>query len=171
MTRIFLCILLLISVEASAEGGRYSSPSLALKTIEKLGAKQALREVYDTAAWKIWIIPGISSGDPEWLRVGEAFINVSDAGASEDLDSAYSVALVRNPYHLLPILKELWWRDTTACKFGWDSELVGGVASYLDELKASLQSPCPAKLKSLRAECLKGIEKTHEEYNREKPNQ
>jgi len=115
MTRIIFCIFLLISTEALAEGGRYSSPSLALKTIEKLGAKEALHEVYDKAAWSIWIIPGISSGNQAWLRVGEAFRKVSDGGGSEDLNHAYSVALVRNPYYLLPILKELWWRDTTVC--------------------------------------------------------
>jgi len=169
MIRIVFCILLLISVEASAEGGYYASPSLALKNIEKLGAKQALREVYDSAAWMIWIIPGISSGDPEWLRVGGAFRGASDAAGYEELDRAYSIALVRKPYDLLPILKEQWWQNSTACKFGWDSELLGGVPGYLDELKASLQRPGSTKLKSLRAECLKGIEKSYEEFNQEKP--
>jgi hypothetical protein len=115
------------------------------------------------------VIPGVASAQPDWIDVAQALYPGSDAGGREELEDALSEALLKAPYRVLPLVRELWWKQpTTVCTFGWDSELPGGVESYVQRLKHSLSTSPPAPLARLRRECLQGIEATLKEVKANK---
>ena len=73
--------------------------------IENRGPARVLDELWsDTGRWG-QLMDSIATGRPEWLAIGVRLHAVSDAGASEELESAFLRALAAAPERVLPLLR------------------------------------------------------------------
>ena len=137
------------------------TPEEVMTSVKTKGAKTTVNEIWSSQARANQVLAGVRSAKPQWLEVAKALAPGADAGASEELNDAISVALPKAPYQLLSWLKGTWWKGgQTACLFGYDSELPGGVKNYIAKLSHSLQKQAPKDLEPLRQECLRGLEQT-----------
>jgi hypothetical protein len=145
-----------IALGASPFGG----PADVLAAVRARGAKAVVADVWATDAWQKQIQPGVVSGDAKWLEVAQALHSGTDAGSAEDLNQALTVALLRAPHLLLPILRDLWWTkaDADVCVFAYDSELPGGVPDYVRRLEKALRRR--GSLGPLERQCLQGLTRT-----------
>lgn len=140
-----------------------------IEAVKTNGASSVIKQLFDSAIWTKVVYPGISSGEADWLEVAKILRPVTDAGASEEMDDALARALLRQPYAVLPILNELWWKNSDMCYFGWDSELPAkSVRSYVHQLERALINKGTKSNSELRERCLKGIAKTRQELQRNK---
>lgn len=140
------------------------TPEEVMASVKGKGAKTTVNEIWSSQARANQVLAGVRSAKPQWLAVAKSLSLGADAGASEELNDAISVALLKAPYQLLPWLKETWWKGgQTACLFGYDSELPGGVKNYVAKLSRALRKQAPNNLESLRQECLHGLEQTRED--------
>jgi hypothetical protein len=130
--------------------------------LKERGASGTIVFLSKSGQWASSVLPGIESGEPAWLQVARALHKGADAGGSEDLEDAMLLAALKVPYSVLPILKEFWWKGLgSTCVFGYDSELPGGVATYVNNLKTALNKQPPGDAsQKLHDECLHGIEAT-----------
>ena len=94
----------------------------------------------------------------------------TDAGSSEELDDALSLALLRQPDHVLPILNNIWWKDSEACTFGWDSEFPDEmtVRAYVNRLEKAVKKASDKGTAELRKSCIRGIAKSRKELDENK---
>ncbi len=137
------------------------TPDEVISSVKTKGPKITVDEIWSSQASANQFLAGVRSAEPRWLGVAKPLASGTDAGASEELSDAISVALLKCPYQLLPWLKDTWWKGSqTACLFGYDSELPGGVKSYIGKLSYSLRKQAPENLEPLRQECLRGLEET-----------
>ena len=140
---------------------KVATPEEVLALVKSHGASETVVLLDRSGAWVSSVLPGVAAARTEWLDVARTLYSGTDAGGREELEDALSEALLKAPYQLLPLLREIWWKaPATLCKFGWDSELPGGVEYYVQTLKNSLNPAPPAQLAPLRSECLRGIEAT-----------
>ena len=140
------------------------TPEEVIAAVQTKGAKKAVDEIWSSRARTSQLLDGVRSASPQWIAAAKSLEPGADASASEELNEAVSVALLKSPYLLLPWLKETWWKGgQTACHFGYDSELPGGVKKYVAKLSRSLSKQAPNDLEPLRQECLIGLEKTRVE--------
>jgi hypothetical protein len=163
--------LLLLAFTGATEIGKatesLSTPQSIIAALATRDCRAVVNELWTSDSWDKHVSPGIKGADAKWLDIAERVRTCTDAGASEDLDDALAEALLKAPYQVLPILKRLWWIDgARACRFGVDSELPGGVASYLNRLERVLQVTPPKNVASLRNECMVGIRETHAELRK-----
>ena len=149
-------------------GSEFKEPEQVSKALRLRGLSQVIDEFYHSDSWEDYFLPGVESGNPAWLEVARVIGRGTDAGASEELDGAFAKALVKAPYKTLPVLHEIWWHynDAKICVFGYDSELPGGVQSYVTTLQHALAAKPPDEIKSLRSKCLQGLTKTMEDIRR-----
>jgi hypothetical protein len=149
----------------AAEKSVPSAPKEIISAAQAEGARQVIRQLFESNVWQTHVYPGISSGDSQWLEVAKTLRPATDAGASEEMDDALSLALLKRPYAVLPVLKRLWWeKSADICHFGWDSEFPDmTVRSYINQLEQALGKASSKKNAELRKLCLKGINKTRKE--------
>ena len=146
-----------------------ATPQEVLALVKAQGPSETVVQLDQSGAWTSSVLPGVATARPDWIDVARALYPGTDAGGREELEDALSEALLKAPYEMLPLVRELWWKPpTTVCTFGWDSELPGGVESYVQRLKSSLSAAPPAQLAHLRSECLQGIEATLKEVKANK---
>ena len=158
--RIELTILALVAASGSNAAPAFS-PEQVLDLVARRGARAAVHDIWSSRAHAQQFLSGVGSGDEGWLRAAKAVSPGTDAGASEELADALSLALLAKPYHLLPWLHQQWWGGGTAvCVFSQDSELPGGVDGYVTRLEIALSVEPPPGLAELRSQCLKGLERT-----------
>ena len=151
-------VLALVSVQALAQS---LTPEEVMTSVKNKGAKTTVVEIWSSQARANQLLSGVRSAKLQWLEAAKALAPGADAGASEELNDAISVALLKTPYRLLPWLKDTWWKDgQPACLFGYDSELPGGVKNYIAKLRHSLRTQAQKNLEPLREECLRGLEQT-----------
>ena len=132
-----------------------------MTSVKTKGAKTTVNEIWSSQPRANQVLAGIRSAKPQWIEAAKSLAPGADAGASEELNDAISVAFLKSPYQLLPWLKDTWWKGgQTACLFGYDSELPGGVKNYVAKLSHSLLKQAPKDLEPLRQECLRGLEQT-----------
>lgn len=137
------------------------APEEILLSIKVKGPKAVVDELWGSEAKTKNLLAGVRSANKQWLEVAKVLAPGTDAGSAEDLDDALSIALLNAPYKTLPLLKKLWWSvPKTTCLFGYDSELQGGVAKYVQKLRGALVKMPPKGLKSLRQECIEGLDQT-----------
>lgn len=167
--RIILSLLLPLAAFAS-DKSNLSTPDEITSAVKAEGAEKVIRQIFESDAWQVHVYPGISSGDPQWLQVAKILRPSTDAGASEEMNNALSLALLKRPYAVLPVLKNLWWeKDIDICYFGWDSEFPDmTVRAYVNQLEKALGKTANEKNAELRKSCLKGIEKTRNELRQNK---
>lgn len=146
------------------------SPKEIIAAVKSKGANQVMVQLFKTHAWEKQVYPGISSGDKQWLEVAEKLKPGADGEGGESLSDALSLALLKQPSTTLVVLKKLWWMDTETCYFGWDSEFPNdmSVGEYVKQLEQVLKKNSSKESAELRAECLKGIEKTRKELRQKK---
>lgn len=151
-------ILALASVQALAES---ITPEQVMASVKTKGATTTVNEIWSSKPRANQVLAGVRSAKPKWLETAKALAPGADAGASEELNDAISVALLKAPYELLPWLKDRWWKgEQTACHYGYDSELPGGVKNYIAKFSHALRKQGPINLEPLRQECLRGLEQT-----------
>jgi len=168
-TACVMAILLLAVGPVSAEQSREAEGASARTTSQQVlamvkadGARDTVLRLVRTGAWESSVLPGIATGDRRWVEVAVLLSAETDAGGGEDLDDALSEALLKRPYVVLPRIKDVWLKySAPVCSYGWDSELAGGVESYVLRLRAVLDRvPPPPELATLREDCIRGIELT-----------
>lgn len=73
--------------------------------IEVSGASSVVKQLRSGkgGAWQA-VLRNVETGRRDWLRVAEQLLNGTDAGNTESLYFAISLALTRNPEAVLPIL-------------------------------------------------------------------
>lgn len=154
----------------SAESSTLKTPKEITQAAKSRGATQVVAELFKTGAWAKYAYPGISSGEKQWLDVAVVLKPGTDAGASEELNDALSLALLRQPDLVLPILKDIWWKDSEACTFGWDSEFPDNmtVRTYVKRLEKAVKKASNKGTAELRKSCLRGIAKTRKELEENK---
>ena len=154
----------------SAEIPTLKTPKKIIQATKSRGAAQVVTELFKTGVWAKYAYPGISSREKQWLEVAVVLKPGTDAGASEELNDALSLALLRQPDLVLPILKNIWWKDSEACSFGWDSEFPDdmSVRAYVNRLEKAVKKASNRGSAELRKSCLRGIAKTRKELDENK---
>ena len=169
MKPIFCIVLILISAQSIAfAGSAQHKPSAKTATADQVSAFQRAHGpqgtvdwLFKSGAWESSLLPGVKAAQPDWLELVRTLHPSADAGAGEDLDAALAQALLKDPYRVLPLLKEFWWSQSdTACTFDYDSELPGGVQQYVQRLRVALERTPPAQIVHLREACIRGINAT-----------
>jgi hypothetical protein len=154
----------------SAESSKLKTPKEITQAAKSRGATQVVADLFKTGAWAKYVYPGISSGKKQWVDVAVVLKPGTDAGSSEELNDALSLALLRQPDLVLPILKNMWWKDSEACTFGWDSEFPDDmtVRTYVNRLEKTVKKSSNKGTAELRKSCLRGIAKTRKELDENK---
>ena len=159
-------------IDSRTAHSKAATPQEVLALVKSHGPGETVVQLDRSGAWTSSVLPDVASARSDWIDVARVLYPGSDAGGREELEEledALSEALLKAPYRVLPLVRELWWKPpTTVCTFGWDSELPGGVESYVQRLKISLSTSPPAPLGRLRSECLQGIEATLKEVKAKK---
>jgi len=64
-------------------------------------------------------------------------------------------------------LKNIWWKESEACTFGWDSEFPDDmtVRTYVNRLEKAVNKSSIKGTAELRKSCLRGIAKTRKELD------
>lgn len=151
----------LLMLETGAAPASLGEPDQILEAARTRGAKVVVKELWESGVWQKKLFPGVSAADPRWLQVAKALRPATDAGASSELDQALVTALLKEPYLVLPILREAWKpKPGELCVFDYDSELPGGVPDYLRRLEQALAKQAPEESAKLRSECLSGVKES-----------
>lgn len=144
-------------------------PREIIEAAKQKGRRQVIEELFKSRVWQENLYPGISSANKEWLEVAVFLKPEADAGASEEINDALSLALLKRPDRVLPILKEMWWQNSEVCYFGWDSEFPDmTVRSYVNQLEKALKNTSGRGTAALKNACLRGIAKTRRELDEHK---
>jgi len=133
-----------------------------LELIEKNGRRPALQLLWDdNNKWDtVW--NGIVSGDAEWLRVAVKLRPVSDAGSSEMLHSAVSLALVNAPERVLSLPEDLFPLGASCYYLQFDVPEYGNIELLNRKEKAVRNLNNPA-MQDKKAKCLAKIKEAFEE--------
>lgn len=154
----------------SAESPTLKTPNEIIQATKSRGASQVVTVLFKTGVWAKYAYPGISSGEKQWLEAAVILKPGTDAGASEEMNDALSLALLKRPDLALPIMKKIWWKDSEACYFGWDSEFPDDmtVRTYVNRLEKAVKKSSNKETAELRKSCLSGIAQTRKELRENK---
>lgn len=176
-TTIGIVTLLIISVfwacnRSPAGNALWTNPGAITSRIDKFGAKIVLSEAYyDKTGWK-QVLAGISTGNPEWLKIASVLRGASEAGASEELTLALGEALGNRPLDVLRFLIKSGMpaQPVKAGVFDVDS-LCRGVdidddrfnstelaLREIDKRKQALSGVTDPELKNMRDTCIRKLE-------------
>jgi hypothetical protein len=148
-------IALLAAVTAVAQSRITAAETLRL--VNRVGPHAAVRQLFDSPAWEP-ILQGIGGGGEGWLRVAAALEPGSDAHSSEELSSAVSEALRRNPRGVLRLVKRGTFSVSNACGWlGFNSFGEGSDAQvyrFIADAKRAVEGLTDQSLKEERRECL-----------------
>ncbi|MEA5115001.1 MAG: hypothetical protein VB050_13340 [Geobacteraceae bacterium] len=103
---VFVC--LIFSVTTTTAGDMASADLLG--EIASIGPRAVIEKLWNSSEthpneWDL-MIGKIETGDKGWLQVASSLKLAADAGASEDLNGALAVALLKNPVDVLTIVQE-----------------------------------------------------------------
>lgn len=170
MKLLITLLLILAPMAAFTADSSLATPKQILQAAKTKGAAAVVAELFRDGTWTKVVYPGISSGEKQWLEVAEILKPGTDAGSSEELNDALSLALLKHPDHVLPILKNIWWKDSEACSFGWDSEFPDNISvrTYVNRLEKALNKSSNKGTAELRKSCLRGIAQTRKELAQNK---
>jgi len=161
MAFITRCALIYVLCYSGGLFAQEFSPDRVIHDVKARGARQVVNEIWASEEKTKIFLGGVSRADPAWVEAAQAVKPGTDAGASEELNDAIALALLKAPYAILPWLTKIWWNsEKEICVFGYDSELPGGVPQYVVRLEQALFKPSPEALRPLRLACLKGIAET-----------
>lgn len=106
MKRISAFLLAFVLVGPVASCAHLSTPSAQalLQRIGSDGGRKVLWDLWEHESEFGYVISGIESGDPGWLKVAAALRPYSDAGASLSLDYAVALALPKAPVQVLALV-------------------------------------------------------------------
>src|SRR3984885_4865315 len=89
---------------AAASAAPALSPQSVANSLAILGARVTLEQIYgDPAEWSS-LQAGIATGEPVWLNLARQLRQVSDAGATEQIDLAAGEALEHRPAVVLSLV-------------------------------------------------------------------
>jgi hypothetical protein len=144
------------------------TPKEILQASKSKGPEKVIALLFRSGLWNRVVYPGISSGKKEWIDVAVALEPGADAGGSEELGDALSLALLKRPGVVLPQLKKLWWKGSDTCYFGWDSEFPENmtVREYVNRLERAVKNRSNNVPHDLATSCLSGIAKTRKELDK-----
>jgi len=104
----------MIAITASASDSTTRAQSI-LSDINSRGAKSVVEMLWaDEERWND-VMTNVGSGDVAWLGVAVALRSGTDAGASEMLDEAISIALKSAPAAVLRLLKDHKFNRSFVC--------------------------------------------------------
>jgi hypothetical protein len=98
------CAVVYFGAGAAAETGRTTVASLE-RDIKANGAPAVVKKLKSgkSGRWRV-TLREVESGDPAWLQVARQLLQATDAGSTEDLYFALSIALTRNAKGVLLML-------------------------------------------------------------------
>jgi hypothetical protein len=161
--RILILLLIIARPALSGERAYERLPSaLALRAdIARLGAPAVLKKLWENDRVFDELVAKIGSGNRNWIDVAIALRQISDAGASESFDYAFSLALARAPAFVIPLLSYDGGRDPSfdiVCSGAMIIEPPPGVYEHwLIRAKKALEAFRPASPSVAKARhiCLK----------------
>lgn len=158
-----IVLVALACMEAPQEA-KHVAASDVMSLVQRVGAASAIDQLFNSDSWDS-ILDGIASGGAGWLRVAAALRTASDGHVSEDLASATSEALVRNPAAVLRLAAQGALRVDDAC--GWQGFLTNDdhatkakLRAFIDRQREAVMQVESAKLGDTRGSCLALLEKT-----------
>jgi hypothetical protein len=133
-----------------------------LELIKTKGPRPALQLVWDdTPKWTaIW--NGIASGDANWLKVAVEFRPVSDAGSSEMLHSAVSLALVQAPERVLSLPEKLFPLAGACTYLPYDVPEYGN-HELLNRKERAVRAMANPTMQDKKEKCLASLEEGRKE--------
>lgn len=161
MHRRFISAVLSLCVVAAAAAAS-DAPALTAATaaaeIRAAGGRAFIDKHFYQASWST-VLRGIESANPKWLAIGEALKPHSDAGASEELDLAFSSALAINPLRVLQFGQRIYKKTPAElCNRTFEAELPKqGVKTYLDSIEKGLRLAKTQSDRSMAASCRIGL--------------
>ena len=149
-------------VNAQVTAERRVTAGSVMERVQQKGAAAALESLFEAPQWES-ILDGIAGGGAGWLRVAGALRQVSDAGASEDLDVAISEALGVNAAGVLLLVKNGSVPAEDACySYGFMTQR--GTASkvklqrYLARRREAVTAVTDPGLAKVKVECLAALD-------------
>lgn len=149
----------------------WTNPKAINRLIKEKGAKTVLDEIYrDRVVWHK-VIVGIRSGESEWFNVASELYNVSDAGASEEINFAIGNAIDTYPIEVLKLLKQGNVPALLAKQRYFDLSVCQGVdiddtrydsaelsLAEIEKRKEALNTVIDPQLKEERDACIQALE-------------
>jgi hypothetical protein len=102
--RILLAVVSLVGASAS-ENPVFSQQRIA-NSITTSGARATLSRIYEDQEQWAALLAGVATGKPVWLDLAKQLRQVSDAGATEQIDLAAGEALEHRPANVLTFVLE-----------------------------------------------------------------
>jgi len=156
MNRFLPCLLLTIPMLVAIAAEHAITPERIQSRIDAEGGRKVLLELWEHGAEFDKVLSGVESADSAWLRIAVELRQVSDAAASEDLDSSVALALPKAPERVLALVGH-----------GFDLEFIctspfiepepGVAEAYERKVLASLATVRAPDLKAIAVECSKRV--------------
>ena len=127
--------------------------------IDAQGGQKVLWDLWDHETEFGKVISGIESADPAWLAIAIRLRQFSDAGASEELDSAVALALPKAPDRVLALVGH-GFDIEFICTSPFTEPEPGVAEAYERKALAALASVQTPALKTIAAECSKRVRLT-----------
>jgi hypothetical protein len=134
-------------------------PGAVLSAVERLGPKEAVRELLKGNQWEA-VLDGIASGQDDWLEVAGALVPGTDAGATSELRVALFMALG-------PAAKAVLAEVSPGGRIALDLTLVCDASVAIDHPDTALdlvrdrierlQGVTDERLRKQKEECVKGL--------------
>ena len=147
-----LCALLGTAVPAAAASG---TADMVARRIAQDGAKQAVAALQKNKTWPR-VIAGISSGNAAWVALTPRLAEGTDAGTSEELDYALSLALLRNAPAVLALPAGTFPAERI-CVVPYIEPTDAQVKSFVARADRALGAVKGGKLAAPRDACLKSL--------------
>jgi hypothetical protein len=157
-------VLLALAYPQASETPKRIAASDVMGVVQRVGAASAIQQLFNSDSWES-ILDGIAGGGAGWLRVAAALRAASDGHVSEDLASATSEALVRNPAAVLRLTAEGAFRIDDVC--GWQGFLTNDehatnakLQAFIKRQREAVMQVESAKLRDTTESCLALLHKT-----------
>lgn len=137
----------------------YASDSIEiLREVNQRGAKAVLWELYDQRSDWDRVLHRIERGAPADLEVARVLRSVSDAGASEELTIAVTLALLVAPDRVLALMIPSYPLALVCTSPDTEDDSLAVALERLEQLRASVAAVADAALVERRDACLHSLD-------------
>ena len=153
-----------VAIAAPCDAAQLGTCATVERQIHEKGAHQVLDNLWSNHQQLFGkLVAHARAAEPCWLKIANSIKAVSDAGASEELDEAFSRALLVHPDRILPFLSADGPFTTELVCSGSQVDIDATSAAHRKWLKqartAVKNAHLPASLEKTRDECLAEIAK------------
>jgi len=166
--KILFAVAFAFAIAVPSEAATLGSCESVDRQIREKGAHQVLENLWANHEQLFGkLVAHAQAAEPCWLKIANSIRAVSDAGASEELDEAFSRALLVHPARILPFLSsEHGFTTEVVCSGNQvDIDKTSAVhRKWLKQARAAVKDAhLPSSLEKTREQCLAAIAK--EEHN------